>query len=242
MTDKPTLRRRVWTLLEEKDAARFPFPVRGRIPNFAGAEEAARRLFEVREWRSAKRVKCNPDSPQKPVRQAALEQGKEVLMAVPRLRDAKCFVRLDPGRVEGREKKAATIKGAFALGEQVGPDAVGPVDLVVAGSVAVDARGGRAGKGEGYSDLEYGLLRTLGLVDEETPVATTVHELQVVPEGEAVPVTGHDVPLDIIATPERVIRTNTAHPRPEGIDWGLLDEERIGEMPALQRLREEGDG
>src|SRR5437899_12186822 len=65
-------------------------------PNFAGAETAARRLIDLPEWQAARRVKCNPDAPQRAVRLAALRQGKTVVMAVPRLRAERCFLRLDP--------------------------------------------------------------------------------------------------------------------------------------------------
>src|SRR5215470_15047428 len=125
-------------------------------------------------------------------------------MAVPRLRSARCFLRLDPVRLRGKLAQAATITGAALLGEPVLPRALGRIDLVVAGSVAVNARGARVGKGGGYSDLEWALAYELGYVDETTFVLTTVHELQIV-RGD-IPMTAHDVPLDTIATPERVLR------------------------------------
>src|SRR5207253_11327622 len=51
---------------------------------------------------------------------------------------AKCFLHLDPARLRGRLATAATIAGAAALGRAVGPEALGHIDLIVAGSVAVD--------------------------------------------------------------------------------------------------------
>ena len=39
-----------------------------------------------------------------------------------------------------------------------------PIDLIVCGAVAVNARGARVGKGGGFSDLEYGLLAEAGRV------------------------------------------------------------------------------
>ena len=122
--------------------------------------------------------------------------------------------------------------------DQVGPDEVDSVDLIVSGSVAVTEDGARIGKGEGYSDLEYALLDTLDLVDETTPIATTVHESQVV--DKQVAVDDHDVPLDLVVTPERAIETETPYDRSDGIDWSALDEERIEEMPVLRELRDGG--
>jgi 5-formyltetrahydrofolate cyclo-ligase len=205
-----------------------------RIPNFAGAEEAARRLTELPEWQAARRIKCNPDAPQRAVRLAALRQGKTVVMAVPRLRTERCFVRLDPRALQGKLAQAATIKGASALGVPVLARQIGRIDLVVAGSVAIDETGARLGKGGGYSDLEFALARSLGAIGDDTPVVTTVHELQVL--GEAIPMTAHDVPLDVVVTPERVIRVRRRYRKPSAIIWKELSAEQLAQMPALARL------
>jgi 5-formyltetrahydrofolate cyclo-ligase len=69
-----------------------------------------------------------------------------------------------------------------------------------------------------------------------------VHEIQLMPAG-TIPLTSHDVPLDFIVTPERVIDARgRARPgvlsRPEaGIEWGDLTEEKIAAIPLLQALR-----
>lgn len=39
--------------------------------------------------------------------------------------------------------------------------------------------GWRIGKGEGFADLEYAMMRTVKAVHEFTPVVTTVHDCQV---------------------------------------------------------------
>src|SRR4029453_2971310 len=82
------LREQVWADLDQPGIARFPKPV-NRIPNFVGAEAAARLLPATDEWAAAATVKANPDSPQWPVRQRALADGKLLYMAVPRLADDK---------------------------------------------------------------------------------------------------------------------------------------------------------
>lgn len=229
---KQELRERVWDELEETGEARFPFPPHGRIPNFAGAHDATNRLTELSEWQGANVIKSNPDSPQLPVRRAALREGKTVYMAVPRLRDEKCFIRLEPEKIDDTDH-SATLGGSSELGEQVDPDQLRPVDLIVSGSVAVDKRGSRVGKGEGFSDIEFAVLRELGLVGNDTTTTTTVHECQVVDvEVETGP---HDVPLDLIVTPEQVIRT-ADRAKPSGIDWSLLDEEQIAETPVLEQF------
>ena len=231
--DKQQVRERVWDDLEASGEARFPFPPHGRIPNVAGADAAADRLADTDAFRQADAIKINPDSPQRPVRKRALEAGKTLYMAVPRLADAACFLELDPERIDDVDH-ATTIGGADDLGVQVLPDDVAPIDLVVSGSVAVTETGARIGKGEGYSDLEYAVLLELGLLSRETPVATTVHERQVVdgPVGTE----AHDVTMDLVVTPERVIHVDDA-PKPAGLDWSLLSDDRVDEIPVLQRFQ-----
>ncbi|MFB6303036.1 MAG: 5-formyltetrahydrofolate cyclo-ligase [Haloferacaceae archaeon] len=232
--DKQALRERIWDALEASGEARFPFPPHGRIPNFAGADDAADGLAATDAWRDTDAIKANPDAPQLPVRRAALRAGKTVYMAVPRLRDEKCFLRLDPSEIADVDH-ATTVGGSAEVGVPVPPEAVDPVDLIVSGSVAVTDQGARVGKGEGYSDLEFAILREFGLVDDGTTTATTVHGMQVVDED--VPTTPQDVPIDLICTPARTVRTGAPARKPRGIAWDVLDDDRIAEMPILDRLR-----
>ncbi len=234
--DKEALRQRIWDDLDDSGVARFPFPPHGRIPNFSGADEAAERLVATMEWQGADAIKANPDAPQLPVRRAALRQGKTVYMAVPRLRDEQCFLRLDPHRIDDIDH-ATTVGGSAEVGEPVRPEDMGPLDLIVAGSVAVDDHGHRIGKGEGYSDLEFAILREFGLVADTTTVVTTVHERQVV-DGE-LPTSTHDVPLDLIVTPGRTIRTAGSLDKPMGIDWDTVDDEQLADIPILQSMAPE---
>lgn len=236
--DKGELRERVWDDLEERGVARFPYPPHGRIPNFAGADDAADRLADLDEWRAADVLKANPDAPQLPARRRALRAGTLLYVAVPRLREPRCFLELDPAVLadEGVDTDdAATIGGADEHGTPVFPDGLPTVDLVLAGSVAVTEDGRRVGKGEGYSDLEFAVLREFGLVDDDTTTVTTVHERQVVDAD--LTTGGHDVPVDVVVTPERVLRTG-AGAKPDGVDWDALDEETLAEIPVLERLPE----
>jgi len=236
---KQALRERVWALLARRRVGRFPLPLDDRIPNFAGAGEAADRLAGTPEWRDARVLKCNPDAPQRPVRLRALREDKVVYVAVPRLAAVRCFLRLDPGRLgAGRLAAAATIGGAAALGVPVTPRELPHIDLVLAGSVAVNRRGGRVGKGGGYSDLEFALAVEAGAIDAGTTIATTVHDLQVLTV--AIPMTAHDVPVDLIVTPTRVIRARRAYRRPRRIRWSDLDADRLAAMPVLAGWRAGG--
>src|ERR1044072_431651 len=84
---KAELRNEIWAALRAAKATRFPAP-EGRIPNFVGAEAAAERLRATGGRRPAATLKATPASPQWPVRQRALEDGKLLFMAVPRLAGA----------------------------------------------------------------------------------------------------------------------------------------------------------
>lgn len=234
--EKQRVRELIWRLLEEKGIARPPLPLRGRIPNFVGAEQAALRLASTEEFMKAKVIKVNPDSPQRPVREIALRQGKVVLVPTPRLRGE--FYLLDPARLKGMERYASTIAGFTRLGRRIRLEEAPRVDLVVAGSVAVTPHGDRVGKGEGYSELEYAMLRELGKVDEGTPVATTVHEVQVV---DSIPSEPFDVPVDIIATPMRLIYVSPRRPKPRGLLLEYLSREKVLSTPyLLEHLRRTG--
>lgn len=236
---KDDLRQHVWDAMAKAGVARFP-GAQGRIPNFEGAEAAADRLAALDLWKESRVLKCNPDSPQRPVRERALREGKVVYMAVPRLRDEKPFLELDPSSLQhGDLRRASTIKGAFQLGRLVRIEQMQPIDLIVAGSVVVNKMGGRVGKGGGYSDLEYALTRSYELVGEDTPIVTTVHPLQILED--ELPWREHDIPLDVVATPEEIIYTGHTIPGPEGIDWDLLPEDKLQAIPVLQQRRAEGE-
>jgi 5-formyltetrahydrofolate cyclo-ligase len=229
---KQAIRERVWALLERAGAARFP-GARGRIPNFAGSEAAAERLAALPAWKRARVVKANPDAPQLPVRARALAEGKVVYMAVPRLREKKPFILLDPQRLKEAPRRPASIRGAAAVGRKVSIDEMPPVDLVVCGSVAVNRKGVRVGKGGGFSDLEFALLVEAGLIGKQTLLVTTVHPLQVL--DEELPETDHDFRVGLIITPDEVISCRRAR-RPPGILWEHLDDEKVTAIPVLTSL------
>jgi 5-formyltetrahydrofolate cyclo-ligase len=193
---KQQLREKIWSEMERSGIAVFPLPCKGRIPNFSGASIAAEKLRQLEEWRKAKVIFVNPDSPQQKVRENALLDGKILVMASPRLRRG--FILIDPAKVKGKERFASTIKGAFKFGTET--NSFPKPDLIVEGSVAVDLHGHRLGKGHGYGDMEIDILKRMF---GEIPIATTVHDMQVV---EAVPFEEKDEKVSLIVTPTRVIR------------------------------------
>ena len=234
MKSKSELREEVWARLQGRKVARFP-GAEGRIPNFIGAEACVRVLSQIKAWQQAKALKVNPDSPQRAIRQKALEEGKIIYMAVPRLHSDKPFFELDPKRLKCSYYVASSIKGAAKYGRPVTLKEVRNIDLIVCGSVAVNRQGARIGKGGGYSDLEFALLTEEKKIGRDTPIVTSVHPLQIL--GEAIPMTEHDIPLTAIVTPNEIIEIASIPPRPKGIYWDMLPPEKIEVIPVLRKRK-----
>ena len=231
---KQSVRRRVWDLLEREGAA--PTGVHGHIPNFAGKKDAAARLATLDVWKEARVIKCNPDRAQLPVRVRALQEGKLLYMAVPRLATPKPFYLLDPTVLTAPFEAAATSTGAPDIAATVGPDDMRPVDLIVCGSVAVSRRDGvRVGKGAGYSDLEIALLTEAGLVTRGTVIATTIHQTQLL--DEELPHASHDFNVDLAITPTEVLAFTADRDRPAGIIKMDLRQDQLDSIPILAGRR-----
>jgi 5-formyltetrahydrofolate cyclo-ligase len=198
MRDKELLREKIWNYLEENGLTIGGINF-GRIPKFKGALKAAMKLRTIPEWEKAHVVFSSPDSAQKKVREYALRDGKDLIMASPRLKSGYLYISYEDA--SGQESRAATIKGAFKISKKI--KKFPTVDLVVEGSVAVDLNGGRIGKGGGYADQEIEHLLKEKAITEKTPIITTVHEAQIV---EKVPLEPHDKKINMIVTQDRVIR------------------------------------
>ncbi|RST20628.1 5-formyltetrahydrofolate cyclo-ligase [Streptomyces sp. WAC04770] len=226
---KQAVRQQIWSTLAAADAV-HDASVHGRIPNFKGSEQAAARLARLPAWQEARVVKAVPDKAQLPVRARALEEGKTVYMAVPKLATLKPFYLLDPATLTIPPVEAANSRVTATIAETVEVDALRPLDLIVLGSVAVNRDGARVGKGAGYSDIEFALLSEAGLVTSDTVVVTTVHALQVT--DIPIPTTEHDVDVDLIVTPDETIFCSNPR-RSSGIRWDGLTAEKIAAIPAL---------
>jgi len=235
---KTKVRERVWDRLAAEGVSIGP--AFDRIPNFVGADVAAKRLSELEEWKRARVVKCNPDPPQIPVRLRALYDGKLLFSPVPYLTKGYPYLRIDPEKLAARGvdfETAATAQGFLEFGEPIDFESMPKLDFCVVGCVAVTRRGGRTGKGAGFADLEQGVFRELKLVDERTPIAATVHSSQVVDEADVV-MEAHDSALDFIATERELIVTRTPYPQPRGVDWSKVRPDQFADIPFLGALRD----
>jgi 5-formyltetrahydrofolate cyclo-ligase len=230
---KQAVRERVWSQLE---CAGVVEPgVRGYIPAFEGADQAAERLAGLPAWQQAQVLEIAPDRAQLPVRSRALHDGKVVYMAAPKLATAEPFYLLDPRNLPVPATEAADRTVAARIAPSVSVSQMRAIGLIVCGSVAVNERGARLGKGAGYSDIEVALLAEAGLISDRTVIATTVHDLQVLDED--LPEQVHDFRVDLIVTPERTIWPGNPS-RPARLDLDSLSSEQIAAIPVLaQRAR-----
>jgi 5-formyltetrahydrofolate cyclo-ligase len=240
--DKDVLRDEVWRGLA--DTGMGIGTAFGVIPNFVGADMAARRLADHPAWAAATVIKCNPDPPQIPVRLRALYEGKIVYAPVPELATGIPFVRLDPARLRAKGisfELAATSQGFVDHGDPVHFEDLPYLPFCVVGCVAVTRSGGRTGKGAGFADLELGIVRELGRIDEATVIVTTVHSSQVVAEDRMV-MEPHDSPLHAIATEAERIDTKVALRSPAGVDWSAVKPDQFAAIPFLTALRRRLEG
>ena len=143
---KDVVRGYIWRALVEADVNIGPSF--DRIPNFVGADMAAKRLSELDEWKAARVVKCNPDPPQIPIRLRALFDGKLLFAPVPYLTKGFPYLRIDPEKLAARGvdfETAATAQGFLRHGEPVGFEDMPKLDFCIVGCVAVTRLGGRTG-------------------------------------------------------------------------------------------------
>ncbi|KAG8508367.1 Methenyltetrahydrofolate synthase domain-containing protein, partial [Galemys pyrenaicus] len=212
-----------------------------------GSHLAGQNLRGLEVFSRSQEVKVDPDKPLEGVRLLALQSKKTLLVPTPRLRTG-LFNRIAPPpgatkdtlrkcatsqvgarRCPGASRPARSTRGRVPLGL----DSRVAVDLVVVGSVAVSEKGWRIGKGEGYADLEYAMMVSMGAAGPDTPVVTIVHDCQVVdiPEGL---LEDHDLSVDYILTPTHVVATGRQRPQPTGITWSKVGPGPGLDVPALR--------
>lgn len=201
----------------------FDFQLDHFITDFKGSQAATCRLTELPEWRQASRVFITPDNSTQRLREMAIRQSKEVIMTTYGIRRGALLVTRQ-GVPEGQEEYASTLTGMEKFGRRLSTledlESAGPLDLMITGALAVSrAHGGRAGKGAGWFDAEWGIWRSLNLVQPETPVIGIVHDVQVV--SEAFQLDPWDCHLNVIVTPAEVIRP-AGFQQPAGVLWDQI--------------------
>ncbi|MBU3738498.1 MAG: 5-formyltetrahydrofolate cyclo-ligase [Rhodoferax sp.] len=213
--------------------SRFHFRFSEFIPDFEGSAAAMDRLCDLPGFAQARHVFVAPDNSLTELRRRLLVAG--VNLVVSSYNMARGFYVLRPGSVPaGHERYAAWLDGLEHFGEPLtlqALSALGRFDFVVSGASAVATSGVRFGRGHGFFDLEWRIFSDMGLVGESTPLATVVHDVQVL-ERRLFP-SPDDVLVDWICTPTRTLAVAREAARPRGVRWQDIAPEQIAAMPAL---------
>lgn len=206
------------------------------IADFDGSAAATDRVTAWAAYADAAVVFATPDNCLRRLRERALLDGKRLLVATCGI--GRGFLALDGSGLSPVEMAlASTMEAIDELARPVTLAAIARSwrpDLLVTGALAVTAAGLRLGKGRGYFDLEFAMLREADAVAPDVAIAAVVHDVQVIEGG--VPVRAHDVVVDVIATPTRAIRTGRMGPRTAALEWERLDEGTLRSTPPLAEL------
>ncbi len=199
---KQELREHVWEKMTMEEIAQFPLPCYGRIPNFVGVENASNLILDLPEFKKARFIFSAPDYVLHNVREIALQNRKELLIATPHIQQFLLLKDIPQKLI----KKAITIKNMYKFGEEVRLNQISrPLDIFCQGSVAIDRKGNRLGKGKGYGDREFLLLKQEGIIDRQTLVITLIHDVQLFDDFSYL-MEENDVKVQLCITPSGVIR------------------------------------
>jgi 5-formyltetrahydrofolate cyclo-ligase len=235
------LRRVVWGRLRDvaRPDSRFDLDFGNFVPDFEGSDRCVARIRATAAYKNARRLFITPDNNLEAFRAQAIRDGKELIVSTYGIRRG--FVRIEAGVVPHQDSDlAAALDGLERFGQILSIKEVrtlSAIDAVISGAAAVTTRGVHFGKGHGYLDLEWGILRELGLVTDRTPVIVSVHDCQVV--NENVPSAAYDCTVDLIATPTRTVRCAAGKRKPPGILWDRVTVATLEQIPYLAQLERE---
>lgn len=239
MSTSKLIRQRIWSKLREvaRPDTRFHLNFGEVIPDFEGSEAATERLSALPACAASKFAFITPDNCLVELRRRFIAEGKPFVMSTYGI--YRGFLYIEPGMVpKGAELYAAWLDGMEHFARPITLAEIstrGRFDFMATGASAVSMDGVRFGKGHGFFDLEWGMFTDIGVVDETTPVAAIVHDVQVV-EDKLQP-SPTDILVDSIATPTRLIEVGRRARRPHGVKWELLEAEQIAATPPLQELQ-----
>jgi 5-formyltetrahydrofolate cyclo-ligase len=212
MAEREEIRQSLWLRYQEL----WPgMGQKNRPPEFLGQNKAAERLRRTQAWRLSRCVVVLPDPVLLQVRINALQDGKQLMAVTPALKQG--FVRLEPSGVPFALRKQSLGGHAMAkCGKRLlFPNAKpGRAQLMVIPALAVGADGLVLGDGRGVADLAYALLRAMGAIKQNTPVAALCAEEQL---GQDIPAKPWDLYADMAVTSEAVHQFKVNHTDP-GID------------------------
>ncbi|MCL4466949.1 MAG: hypothetical protein M1389_13155 [Chloroflexi bacterium] len=240
MNEREAIRKRVWGELRcvAKPDSRFHWDFTAFIPDFEGSANCAATIREMGKFRDAQTILVTPDNNLASLRAYCLTDHKTLV--VPTYALSRGFWQITREDVPpGHEEFAATLDGLERFARPYPVEAVGPgagPTLLITGASVINTEGVRISSDPSYFDLEWLILRTLGMVNAETPIVAAVHDCQLV-EWPCEPQPVGSI-ADVIVTPTRVFQTSQRYRKPDQIVWEHLAWDVIREVPMLMALYE----
>jgi len=228
----------VWQELRKvaRPDSRFHWDFAEFIPDYEGSQKCAAAIRRMRWYQGSSVLFITPDNNLAGLRQHAVQDDKTIIVATYGI--VRGFLIIGRQDVPpGQERFVASLDGMEEFARAIDLDGLaclGRIDLLVTGASIINHQGVRWGKGHGYFDLEWAMMRELGLVEEATPIIAVAHDCQVI-DLELAPAV-HDTVVDRIVTPSRVIDVDRTLPKPLGIFWDRLDPTVRERIPPLAEL------
>ena len=239
---KRSLRVQTWKKMQENKLGVGYNAIFNRIPGFVDSDKAAALLADTDEFKKAQNVKVNIDRALHAIKLQTLVAGKNLYL--PATRDSSAlYLKVDvpADATDDQKKEILHVQDVQQHRIEILLENKVKLDLVIIGSVVVSRDGYRIGRGNGFTDLDIGLLIEIGSITPDTIIATMVHDVQVVDSLPTNLFQKYDSPVDLIVTPTQVIRVAKRLPRPAGIFWELLSERRLKIVPVLQHIKENAE-
>jgi 5-formyltetrahydrofolate cyclo-ligase len=239
-------RQEVWDDLREvaRPDSRFAWDFNEFIADYEGSKRGAEHIRNLGDEIGVESWFVTPDNNLDSLRESLIKD--DIPFVMPSYGIRRGLLRLDSeGIPDGEETFASVLDGVNRFGEELSltqlSEKYDQFDILVTGASFVTTDGLRMGKGHGYFDLEWGMLRELDLVDETTPVVAVAHDVQILGENLVKRdelMAEHDTIVDHIVTPSGIQHVEDTPAKPQGIYWELLDEEDIAAVPPLVELDE----
>ncbi|MBC8506914.1 MAG: GntR family transcriptional regulator [Chloroflexi bacterium] len=238
LKDKSDLRQQVWQELRKvaKPDSRFHWDFEKFVPDFAKSARCVDSIRKMECYKDSKILFIAPDNSLTRIRQQAIEDHKQIIVATHAI--VRGFLTIESNNIPpGCEAFAATLDGIEHFGRPISLEEIidlASIDLLITGISLVTESGVRWGKGHGYFDLEWGIFREIGAVEDNTPIVAVGHDCQVV--STDLEPSEVDTIVDAIVTPTRVIRAEKKYPKPNGILWQYISPELRDQIPPVQIL------
>eukprot|EP00092_Neocalanus_flemingeri_P107508 GFUD01137982.1.p1 GENE.GFUD01137982.1~~GFUD01137982.1.p1 ORF type:complete len:579 (-),score=133.44 GFUD01137982.1:161-1834(-) len=196
-----------------------PAPSPGKTPSFLGSFAAVARFASLPELQRSSTVCLSPGPFRDELRDTVLEEEFERTLLEPSSKG-----------LLGQYQELVRVGAGDLVSLGLVEPGIIEVDMLVVGSMAVDRKGYRVGKEGDLTGVDF-ILGELG--KSKCVVVTLVHDCQVFDSIPPNILTSHDLPVDIIVTPTKVITVTDKVVKPVDISWSLLKNVLVKRVPLL---------